>query len=64
MKLSDVLSRSTLAAAACWAFAAADAFLFHRFTPDIELTVFYAGLGAMGVGGAYSVGLRMPAPPA
>jgi hypothetical protein len=62
--LGGLLSRSVLAALACFAFAAADAFGFHRFSPEVELTVFYAGLGALGVGGAFTAGVQVPTPKA
>jgi hypothetical protein len=63
MNLSDLLSKSTLGALACFLFAAADAFAFHRFAQEVELTIFYAGLGALGIGGAFSAGVRVPPRP-
>lgn len=62
MNLSDLFSKSVIGAVACFAFAAADAFGFHRFDTSVELTIFYAGLGALGIGGAFSAGVRVPAP--
>lgn len=62
MNLSDLFSKAVLGGLCCFGFAAADSFDFHRFEPIVELTIFYAGLGALGIGGAFSAGVRVPSP--
>ena len=40
------------------AFAAADLFYFHQLPKDTDLLIFFGGLAAFGVTGAYSAGLH------
>jgi hypothetical protein len=61
---AELLSKSVLGALACFAFAAGDAFWAHRFSTDQELVLFLAGMGALGLGGALSAGIRIPTPAA
>ncbi len=62
MWYAELLTKSTLGAIAAFIFAGLDAFVAHRFTTDQELVIFGLGLTAMGIGGAFSAGVRVPTP--
>ena len=52
------VTSAVIGGAACLVFAAIDLWIFHSVDKTTALVIFFTGLGAFGVTGAYSAGLH------